>query len=420
MKDRVILHSDANCFYASVEMLRNPRLRNIPIAVGGDVEHRHGIILTANYVAKRAAKIKVGMTLWEAKQACPELVIVPPNYSDYLRFSKELRLIYSDYTDQVESFGLDECWLDVTGSTRVFGTGINIAREISHRVKKELGLTVSIGVSWNKIYAKLGSDLKKPDAISYIGKENYKDVVFPLPASDLLYVGRATNAKLGNKGVRTIGDLANIDIDILQSWFGKIGPVLHTFANGFDVTPVDAENKEPYIKSIGNSSTCIRDLTTDEDVRIMLYVLAESVAMRLRENGYSATLVSIWCRDNDLQSFTRQRVLPFATNLVDDLVEYAFYLFKTNYDLNKLKPLRSIGIRAGNLVPMELPQQVTLEQNAVKQAKLEQLDKAIDVLRSRYGNPIVQRALLLTDTELAHLDAKEENIIHPIGYFKGA
>lgn len=417
MDNRVILHSDANCFYAAVEMLRNPRLRDIPMVVGGSAESRHGIILTANYVAKRKAKIKVGMAIWEAKQVCPDLVVVPPNYEDYLHFSKELQAIYSEYTDLVEPFGLDESWLDVTGSTKLFGSGIKIALDISKRVKRELGLTLSIGVSWNKIYAKLGSDLKKPDAITYIGHDNYKEVVFPLPASDLLYVGPATTKKLARRGVTTIGALAETSVDALNLWFGKIGLVLHTFANGWDLTPVSKEHREPMIKSIGNSSTTVRDLICDEDVKIMLYVLGESVAMRLRENGYSASLVSIYYRDKELNSFTRQHKLTYHTNLVDDIVNSAFTLFKANYNFENKLPLRSIGVRAGSLIESSTPQQTTFETDAEKQAKREKLEASIDGLRNRYGNPIVQRGLLYVDSSLAHLDAKKDNIIHPVGYF---
>ena len=231
MSERVILHSDMNCFYASVEMLHHPEFAGMPLAVGGDLEARHGIVLTANYIAKQKG-VKTGMALWQAKQICPEIIFVPPRMDLYLRFSQMAREIYSEYTDKIESYGIDEAWLDVSDSRNLKGSGMTIAREISHRIKYELGVTVSIGISWNKIYAKLGSDYKKPDAITEFNRENYKDRIWRLPASDLLYVGRQTNKKLQKLGIRTIGQLAESDEKLLESHFGKIGNVLWAFANG--------------------------------------------------------------------------------------------------------------------------------------------------------------------------------------------
>ena len=222
MSERVILHSDMNCFYASVEMLHHPEFAGMPLAVGGDPEARHGIVLTANYIAKQKG-VKTGMALWQAKQICPEIIFVPPRMDLYLRFSKMAREIYSEYTDKIEPYGIDEAWLDVSDSRNLKGSGMTIAREISHRIKYELGVTVSIGISWNKIYAKLGSDYKKPDAITEFNRENYKDRIWQLPASDLLYVGRQTNKKLQKLGIRTIGQLAESDEKLLESHFGKIG-----------------------------------------------------------------------------------------------------------------------------------------------------------------------------------------------------
>ncbi len=223
--------------YASVEMLYHPELAGKPLAVGGDPEARHGIILTANYIAKKKG-VKTGMALWQAKQVCPEIIFVPPRMDLYLRFSQMAREIYSEYTDKIEPYGIDEAWLDVSGSGNLKGRGMTIAREISHRIKYELGVTVSIGISWNKIYAKLGSDYKKPDAITELNRENYKDRIWQLPASDLLYVGRQTNKKLQKLGIRTIGQLAESDEKLLESHFGKIGNVLWAFANGWDEDPV--------------------------------------------------------------------------------------------------------------------------------------------------------------------------------------
>ena len=259
--DRVVLHSDANCFYASVEMLYHPELDGKPLAVGGDPEARHGIVLTANYIAKRKG-VKTGMALWQAKQACPDLIFVPPRMDLYLKFSGMLREIYSDYTNQIEPYGCDESWLDVTGSSSLKGDGRKIAEEISRRVKKELGITVSIGISWNKIFAKLGSDYKKPDGITEFNRQNYKDLIWRLPASDLLYVGRSTRRVLTKYGIRTIGELACVDLDFLERQLGKMGLVLYSFANGWNDSQVAAEGYSAPIKSIGNSTTAPRDLVT--------------------------------------------------------------------------------------------------------------------------------------------------------------
>lgn len=262
--DRVIIHSDANCFYASVEMLYHPEFAGKPLAVGGDPEARHGIVLTANYIAKKHG-VKTGMALWQARQACPDVIFVPPRMDLYLKFSSMLREIYGEYTDKIEPYGCDEAWLDVSDSSSLKGDGQKIAKEISARVKKELGITVSEGISWNKIYAKLGSDYKKPDAITEFNRENYKSLIWKLPVSDLLYVGRSTNRTLSKYGIHTIGDLACTDPDFLMKQFGKMGLVIHSFANGWDESPVAPEGYSAPIKSIGNSTTTPRDLENDLD-----------------------------------------------------------------------------------------------------------------------------------------------------------
>ena len=240
--NRVILHSDMNNCYASIELLHHPELRGKPLAVGGDPEARHGIVLAKDMIAKKAG-VKTGMALWQARQVCPNIVFVPPRMDLYLRFSRLAHQIYADYTDQQEAFGIDESWLDVTNSASCKGDGYSIAQEISQRMKDELGVTVSIGVSWNKIFAKFGSDYKKPDAITVISPENYQDIVWRQPVEDLLYVGRATKRKLNGYGIQTIGQLAQTDPELLHRWLGKMGYVLSIFANGQDQTPV---NKEHY------------------------------------------------------------------------------------------------------------------------------------------------------------------------------
>ena len=321
-----MLHSDCNCFYASVELLHHPELRGKPVAVGGDPESRHGIILTADYTAKKYG-VKTGMALWQAKQLCPAITFLPPRMDLYLRFSRMAQEIYAEYADLREPFGCDESWLDVTASATLKGDGELIAKEISNRMKSELGITVSIGVSYNKIFAKLGSDYKKPDAITTMYRNEFKEKVWKLPASDLLYVGKSTAKKLNSIGVKTIGELATMDEKLLVSLLGKMGSVLWGFANGYDNSPVRKENTHAAIKSVGNSTTTPRDLTTDEDVKIIIYVLSESVAARLRENGFRCRTVEISIRDNELYSFTRQCKVHNATNITEEIAREAYRLF---------------------------------------------------------------------------------------------
>ena len=330
MGQRHILHCDCNCFYASVEMQEHPELRGKSIAVCGDPEARHGIVLTASYPAKRMG-VKTGMPIWEAKQHCRDLIIVPASYGKCQKYSSYVREVFNDYTDQVESFGLDEAWLDITGSVGLFGSPVKIAKEISVRIKRELGITVSIGVSFNKITAKLGSDYKKPDAVTIIEPENYKEIVYPLPAGDLLYVGAATQRKLGSYGIRTIGQLAETNPETLKGWFGVMGYTLSALAWGLDQTLVAKQNAHTAIKSVGNSATTPRDLTTDEDVWLMLVLLSESVAMRMRDLGSKCNVVEIYVRDNELSGFTRRRKLDNPTNVSIEIARIAFDLFNADF-----------------------------------------------------------------------------------------
>ena len=412
--DRIILHSDCNSFYASVECLHRPEIRNKPVAVGGDVEQRHGIILAKNELAKRY-QIKTGEALWQAKQKCPELVIVPPRFELYQRFSRLCHEIYLDYTDQVEPFGLDECWLDVTAENT---DGVNIAHEIRERIKYELGITVSIGVSYNKIFAKLGSDYKKPDAVTEISRNNYKDIAWPLPVGDLLYVGSATRRKLQSYCKHTIGDLACTPEKTLKGWFGKWGSVLYVFANGFDLSPVSRYTDQQIVKSIGNSTTTPRDLVDNEDVKIILYVLADSVARRLREHGCKGRTISISVRDNQLSSFVRQCTMSQYTNITAEIAQAGMELFVLHYHWQC--PIRSIGISISDLVSDAAPLQLDLFGDGQEQLRREQLDAAVDSLKNRFGSAIVRPAILLQDTNLSAIDPKRDHTIHPVGLFRGA
>lgn len=411
---RVVLHSDINCCYASIEHLHHPEYNGRPIAVGGDPEARHGIILTADYMAKGYG-VKTGMALWQARQVCPQLTILPPRMELYLRFSKMAHELYSEYTDKIEPYGIDESWLDVTESMSIKGNGFNIATEISNRMKRELGITVSIGVSFNKIFAKLGSDYKKPDAITTMYQDEFKSKAWKLPASDLLYVGRSTNQKLCRLGIKTIGDLAETDESILQSQLGKMGSILWAFANGYDDSPVKVENTRAPIKSVGNSTTTPRDLENDEDVKIVLYILAESVATRLRENGFKCRVVEISVRDNELLSFTRQHKISNATNITKEIAEEAYRIFKESY--NWRKPIRSLGVRGADLVNDNYWEQIDLFSSVELREKQEKMDQTVDDIRRRFGFYSVQRGLMYRDRILSAVNAKEDHTVHPHGYF---
>ena len=412
--ERIILHSDCNSFYASVECLHHPEIREKPVAVGGDIEQRHGIILAKNQLAKQF-HVSTGEAIWRAKQKCPELIVLPPNFPLYLRFSRLARDIYLDYSNRVEPFGLDEAWLDITSSENQKDKGERTAHEIRKRIREELGITVSIGVSYNKIFAKLGSDYRKPDAVTMITKENYRQIAWPLPVSDLLYVGPATKRKLNGFGVHTIGELAQTPVEILRSKFGKIGDILSCFSNGLDSSPVADFQNQPVVKSIGNSTTAPRDLERDEDVKIILYVLADSVARRLREQGLKGRTIHFSVRDNSLFSFTRQKTLGFYTNLTEEIAGEALSLFREHYQWKR--PVRSIGISVSDLEAGTICSQTGLFCDEVKREKMERLDNAVDRLKARFGTFAVQPAVLLKDRKLSGFDPKNDHIIHPVGYF---
>jgi DNA polymerase-4 len=411
--NRTILHVDLNNFYASVECLYNTEIRDKPVIVCGDAESRHGIVLAKNQIAKQAG-IKTGDVIWEAKLKCPGLVQVPADFRKYLRFSRMARQIYSDYTDQIESFGIDEAWLDVTGSTHLFGSGQEIADTIRQRFKSELGLTASAGVSWNKIFAKLGSDMKKPDATTVINQDDYRDKVWPLPVGELLYVGRSTRQKLNNRGIYTIGDLANRDVHRLKLLLGVWGETLWSFANGYDTAPVRQNGEESIVKSIGNSTTTVRDLVNDTDVKLIIYVLAESVAARLRKHGLKCKTVAIHVRDKDLCSFERQGKLLAPTYVSNDIAEKAMELFAANYRWDK--PIRSLGVRGTDLVTAVGHVQIDLFNGDNLEA--ETLERTIDSVRKRFGHYSVQRCAMLLDRKLTGFNPKDDHVIHPVSYFK--
>jgi len=414
--NRIILHCDLNGFYANVECFSNPDIRDKPVIVGGDVELRHGIVLAKNDIAKKFGII-TGEAVWQAKQKCPYLISVKPDYEKYMRFSRFAREIYDRYTDNVESFGIDEVWADMTGSTGLFGSGKTIADEIRATIKKELGITASIGVSFNKIFAKLGSDMKKPDATTIISQDNYKDVVWRLPISDLLYVGSSTKKKLFRFGIETIGQLANANLELLVSQLGKWGVVLHQFANGQDRQPVKSSGEEAFIKSIGNSSTLYRDITCIEDVKRVFFMLSESVAARLREHSLKAKTIQIYVRDNLLQSCERQARLNYPSFLTSEIAEKALDIYMRKY--NYIRPIRSLGVRACNLVTKDSSYQLDLFTDHAQRERLETFEETVDDLRRRFGYHIIQRGILYEDNKLTSINPRDDHVIHPLNFFEG-
>ncbi|MDO4546637.1 MAG: DNA polymerase IV [Clostridia bacterium] len=405
--DRVILHSDANSFYASVECLYNPDIRDKPVAVCGDPEARHGIVLTKNQQAKRYG-VKTGEAIWQAMRKCPNLVVVAPRYDMYRRFSRLLREIYVDFSDRVEAFGLDECWIDVSGKNADAETGRAIADEIRRRVREELGITVSVGVSFNKVFAKLGSDMKKPDATTVISRENYQNSVWNLPASNMLFVGRSVMKKLLQIGVITVGDLANADEALLRASIGKAGLMLKTFAMGLDDQPVMRYTDSVAEKSIGNSVTPPKDMETMDDVRCVIYMLAESVASRLRKAGLKSGLVSVAVRKPSLDWYSHQRRIKVSTNITDDIARLAMTLYMEKF--SAWLPLRGMGVQCSLLVPDSVPVQIDMLGRIEKTQKLETLDKTIDNLRQRFGYGVIRRGVVLINEAFKRADSFGEHI----------
>lgn len=395
--DRIILHCDLNNFFASVECLHHPEFKGLPVAVGGSVEKRHGIILAKNQLAKTFG-VKTAEPIWQAKAKCPNLVLIPPDMKKYVHYSNLVREIYERYTDIIEPFGIDECWLDITGSTLLMGDGIKIADEIRNTVRNELGLTISIGVSWNKIFSKLGSDMKKPDAVTVITRDCYRDLVWPLPVDDLLFVGRKTANELKRIGITTIGRLARLDREFLIRKFGKNGGMLWEFTNGLNGSPVEKNWMDVKAKGIGNSMTTSHDVKTYEDAKAVFVLLAESVAHRLRENGLRGRTVTISLRDCDLDTIERQCGLEAATCVSDDLITAAMRLLYHNWHPGRSKPLRSMGIRVTHVEDENTPVQLTLFDNNRNTQKKEKVEKAIDRIREKFGEDSITRALFLNSS----------------------
>lgn len=413
--DRVILHVDMNNFFASVECADRPELWSQPVAVAGDVEARHGIILAKNQVAKTFG-VQTGESIAEARSKCPGLVLLPPHMDRYKQISDKARGIYARYTDRIESFGIDECWLDVTGNGRLWGQdyGEVIANEIRCAVKSELGVTVSVGVSFNKIFAKMGSDYKKPDAVTVITRENFRELLWTLPVGDLIFVGRSTVKKFWYMQIRTVGDLARTDPALLEGALGKNGLMAWQFANGMDGSPVLLDGQDYPVKSIGNSTTTPVDMVTRRDAEIVLAQLCQSVATRLREADMRCTTVKLSLRTTDLAWKQRQKGTA-ATCLENDLWREAMTLYDTFHDG---KPLRSIGVTACNLKDHAEQQLSMFDGDTCRHAALESLGGVLDGLRARYGERAVRRGLLLEGGILIDGVPPQGSLPHPVAWRK--
>ena len=414
--ERTILHCDMNNFYASVECMLNPSLRGHPVAVGGDVENRHGIILAKNYEAKKFG-IQTGEALWQAKQKCPKLIIVPPHYEEYLKYSRLAHSIYSDYTDLIEPYGMDEVWMDVTGSTKAFGNGEVIANTLRERIKYELGLTISVGVSFCKVFAKLGSDMKKPDAVTVIPKDSFRDIIWDLPASDMLGVGKSTEKFLSSYGIHTIGQLANAYPDLMQRKLGKNGMVLLAFANGEDRSKVAPQDYEPPMKSIGHGITTMQDLENNAEVWNIMLALTQDIGHKLRVYNKNAAGVAIYIRyivDKQIAGKQWQCQLPVRTHSAAIIAKEAYRLFERSYGWEY--PIRSVTVRAINLCSQDLPEQLQFFSDAVTVERKEKLETAIEDIRRRFGKYSIQPACLCQNIKMP--TDREVELRMPTGMFQ--
>ena len=414
--ERTILHCDMNNFYASVECMLNPSLRGHPVAVGGDVENRHGIILAKNYEAKKFG-IQTGEALWQAKQKCPKLIIVPPHYEEYLKYSRLAHSIYADYTDLIEPYGMDEVWMDVTGSTKAFGNGEVIANTLRERIKYELGLTISVGVSFCKVFAKLGSDMKKPDAVTVIPKDSFRDIIWDLPASDMLGVGRSTEKFLSSYGIHTIGQLANAYPDLMQRKLGKNGMVLLAFANGEDRSKVAPQDYEPPMKSIGHGITTMQDLENNAEVWNIMLALTQDIGHKLRVYNKNASGVAIYIRyivDKQIVGKQWQCQLPVRTHSAAIIAKEAYRLFERSYGWEY--PIRSVTVRAINLCSQDLPEQLQFFSDAATVERKEKLETVVEDIRRRFGKYSIQPACLCQNIKMP--TDREVELRMPTGMFQ--
>lgn len=390
MFERVILHVDINNFYASATLVCNPELKGTCFVISGNPDKRHGIILAKSDLAKKAG-IKTGETLVEARKKAEGLIAVPPDFKKYSELSKKAITIYKEYTPIVESFGLDECWLDVTKTAKLFGGGKAIAETIRKRIKQELGITVSVGVAFTKTFAKLGSDMKKPDAVTVIDQYNYRIKIWQLPLTELLYIGKSSAERLHEMNLFTIGDLACYNKKLLIRELGKNGEKLYEMANGVDNDEVDEKQNENVPQSISNGATAERDIDNIEDASSLIYSLSSMVSYRLRKEGLMAFGVSICIRDNQLKCTVRQMQLLAPTADTKEIADYALSLLSDNHNFKTNSPLRMLTVGTYNLVNGDLAYQNSFFEE--RTIKVNPVNEKLDALRSKYGYGILKRAI---------------------------
>lgn len=386
-RDRVILHCDMNGFFASVELLDYPELRDKPMAVCGNPKSRHGIILAKNELAK-ACGVVTAETLWQAKKKCPDLVTVPPHHEKYTHYSKLINDIYLSFTDQVEPFSVDESWLDVTASRSLFGTGREIADTIRETVKAKYDLTLSVGVSFNKIFAKMGSEYKKPDATTEITRDNFRDLLWPMDIGELFFVGEVTANKLRSCGIKTIGELALSNRNIVISLLGKHGGEIHDYANGLDSTPVLRFDQLERVKSVGHGTTFSRNISEPEEIRTAIFALSDAVATRLRKNHLKAFGVKVDIKDPSLKTISRQLQLDNPTNLADVIAEAAIGIINKSW--KKRDPIRMLTVTGINLCDENQAEQLSLFAcENIRNEKSEKAQRAMDDIRSKFGRDAI-------------------------------
>ncbi len=411
--ERIIIHSDMNSCYASIECSLNPELKGKPVAVGGSVEDRHGIILAKTAEAKKFG-VTTGEPIWQAEKKCPGLIIVPPHFDIYAKYSSLARDIYRRYTDKIEPMGLDEAWCDITGSILLFGSVENITNGIREAFKNELGITVSIGVSYNKIFAKLGSDLAGIDEVVTITKENYKDIVWPLSVGSIMGVGRNTAKKLKSYGVHTVGDLANTESDWLKLTFGVTGEDMWRYANGFDSSRVMPDGYAREVKSVGHGVTCREDLTNDEEVWLAFLQLSQDVSKRLKEERLAATSVQISVRDTFLMTRQFQCETGYPTQSAMDISKTALKLFKENYSW--VSNVRALSVRAINLCDEDAPMQLDLSGEYKQHDRQKIIDDTTLALREKFGSDALFNCSVMMENKMPDMKGKKSPL--PIKMYK--
>ena len=390
--DRTILHCDCNSYYASVECISRPELKLVPMAVCGDPDSRHGIILAKNDLAKGYG-VQTAETIWQAKRKCPQLVLVVPHHDQYEEISEQINQIYGEYTDLVEPFSIDESWLDVTGSLHKFGSGQQIADELRRRIREEIGITISIGVSFNKIFAKLGSDYKKPDATTCITRENYQSILWPLPARDMMGVGKTTAEHLSRMGIETIGDIARAGREQIRLLLGRSGETIWEYASGIDPSPVRPQDESDQPKSVGNSITFAHDLVGKQEICAGLLALSDQVGSRLRKHGLYCSTVQIQIKDPLLTTISRQQKLTAPTNVTREIYEAACAIVEKSWSMSA--PVRLLSVTGTNLSDCCAEQMTLIGDTTEEKIKSAKIDRAMDSIRSRYGKDSISYARLM-------------------------